>query len=117
LGNADSRFSQLETAVGFRGAKLKTRFVFYDLEGESAVSPEATVFQGILNPPDEIAESTVRLSAINRMNMQRVLLPTVRIQRRCPWRFPETAAQRQEAVNGGPEGHYSRFHACGYSAG
>ena len=32
LGNADSRFSQIDTAIGFRGAKLKARFVFYDLE-------------------------------------------------------------------------------------
>ena len=117
LGNADSKFSQVETAVGFRGAKLKARFVFYDLEADSAATPEATVFQGILNSPDEIGESTVRLSAINRMSMQRVLLPTVRIQRRCPWSFPETAEQRQEAVSGGDEGSYSRFHACGYSAG
>ncbi len=117
LGNADSRFSQIDSAVGFRGAKLKARFVFYDLETDAAVTPEATVFQGILNPPDEIAEATVRLSAINRMSMQRVLLPTVRIQRRCPWRFPEDAAQRSEAVSGGADGGYSRFFACGYSAG
>jgi hypothetical protein len=117
LGNADSRFSQLDTSVGFRGAKLRARFVFYDLEADVAVTPESTVFQGILNPPDEIAESTVRLSAINRMSMQRVLLPTVRIQRRCPWTFPETAEQRAEAVNGGAEGSYSRFFSCGYSAG
>ena len=42
LGNADSRFSQVETSVGFRGAKLKARFVFSDLESDSAASPEAT---------------------------------------------------------------------------
>ncbi|HYM06119.1 MAG TPA: phage tail protein [Terriglobales bacterium] len=47
--------------------------------------------------------------------MQRVLLPQVRIQRRCPWEFPSTLAQRQEAVNGGANGEYSRFYRCGYS--
>ena len=51
------------------------------------------------------------------MNLQRLLLPQVRIQRRCPWEFPATADQRQMAVGGGPDGKYSRFYRCGYSAG
>ncbi len=75
------------------------------------------VFQGLLNPPDEILEETVRLSAVNRMNMQRVILPSVRIQRYCPWAFPTTQSQRKEAISGGSEGVHSRFFNCGYSAG
>ena len=73
------------------------------------------LFQGIANPPEEIREATFQLSAINRMSMQRVLLPQVRIQRRCPWDFPVTMGQRQEAMNGGEKGRYSRFFRCGYS--
>ena len=77
----------------------------------------STIFQGICNPPDEIRESTFRITATNRMNMQRLLLPQVRIQRRCPWEFPATEDQRVEAITGGDGGKYSRFYRCGYSAG
>ena len=115
LANADSLLSQIESAVGFKGAQLKASFVFYDLAGDVAASESLVVFQGFLNPPDEITEMTVRLSAVNRMNMQRVLLPPVRIQRRCPWQFPSTSDERQEAATGGTEGRFSRFFRCGYS--
>ena len=117
VANADSYFSQIESSVGFKGAKLTAAFLFYDLILDDAASESIVVFQGLLNPPDEILEETVRLSAVNRMNMQRVLLPSIRIQRRCPWAFPTTQAERQEAVNGGAEGTHSRFFNCGYSAG
>jgi hypothetical protein len=75
------------------------------------------IFQGICNPPDQIKEATFRLTAINRMNLQRLLLPEVRIQRRCPWTFPATADQRAESLDGGADGKYSLFYRCGYSAG
>ena len=116
VANADSHFSQIERSSGFRGAKLSVRFLFYDLRGAKAASEEEVVFQGICNPPEEITESTFRLSASNRMSMQRILLPQVRIQRRCPWTFPATREQREEAVDGGSAGKYSRFFRCGYSA-
>ncbi len=44
-----------------------------------------------------------------------MLLPEVRIQRRCPWKFPITAEQRAEALTGGTAGKYSPFFRCGYS--
>jgi hypothetical protein len=50
------------------------------------------------------------------MSLQRLLLPQVRIQRRCPWEFPGDAAQRSEGLDGGSNGKYSRFFRCGYSA-
>ncbi len=114
--NADSQVSQLESTVGFKGAKIKATFLFYDLILDAPDSESMVVFQGIMNPPEEIREETVRLSAVNRMSMQRVLLPTVRIQRYCPWAFPSSQAERQEAVSGGAEGSHSRFFRCGYSA-
>ncbi len=115
LANADSFFSQVEAATGFKGGKLKVTFLFYDLVQNEPASESMVVFEGILNPPEEITETTFRLSAVNRMNMQRVLLPSVRIQRRCPWTFPSTTEERQEAVSGGGEGAHSRFFRCGYS--
>ncbi len=115
LGNADSHFSQLERSVGWKGAKLTVRFLFFNLKLNTAASESTILFQGIANPPDEITESTFRVTAINRMSMQRVLLPDVRVQRRCPWEFPATAAQREEAITGGEKAQYSRFFRCGYS--
>src|SRR5215467_8994936 len=117
LANADSYFSELERSNGFRGARLKVVFLFYDLPNDTALTDVATLFQGIFNSPDEIREATFRITATNRMNLQRLLLPQVRIQRRCPWDFPATEEQRREAVNGGDSGKYSRFYRCGYSAG
>ena len=115
LANADSYFSELERSVGFKGAMLTVSFVFFDLKAGNPTTATITLFKGIFNPPDEITESTFRVTAVNRMSMQRVLLPQIRIQRRCPWQFPATLAQRQEAVNGAAEGQYSRFYRCGYS--
>ncbi len=116
LANADSHFSELERTTGFKGAKIRARFLFYDLRSKAPASESTVLFQGIANPPDEITQSTFRLTATNRMSMQRVMLPEVRIQRRCPWEFPATREQRAESMYGGAEGKYSRFYRCGYSA-
>jgi hypothetical protein len=115
LANADSHFSEIERATGWKGARLTVSFLFYDLRSGCAASETTVVFQGICNPPTQIKESTFRLSASNRMNLQRLSIPEVRIQRRCPWTFPATADQRQEGSDGGAAGKYSRFYRCGYS--
>ncbi|HEY2018939.1 MAG TPA: phage tail protein, partial [Bryobacteraceae bacterium] len=117
LANADSHFSEIERAIGWKGARLTVGFLFYDLRNDVPLTDTAVIFQGICNAPDEIKESTFRLTAANRMNLQRLLLPQVRVQRRCPWEFPGTEAQRTEAVDGGVNGKYSRYYRCGYSAG
>jgi hypothetical protein len=116
LANADSHFSEIEQSTGFKGARLTVGFLFYDLRHQAALTDVMVVFQGICNPPDQIKESTFRLSAGNRMNLQRLSLPPVRIQRRCPWDFPSNMSDRTEAINGGANGKYSRYYRCGYSA-
>ena len=116
LANADSHFSEIERSCGWKGARLSVGFLFYDLRNGAPLTDTSVIFQGICNPPDEIREATFRITATNRMNLQRLLLPQVRIQRRCPWEFPGTADQRAEAVNGGTPGKYSRYYRCGYSA-
>ena len=90
--------------------------MFYDLRNQAAQTDVTVVFQGICNPPDQIKEATFRLSAGNRMNLQRLSMPPVRIQRRCPWEFPATLSERTEALDGGAKGKYSRYYRCGYSA-
>lgn len=117
LANADSHFSEIERSTGWKGSKLTASFVFFDLVNAAALTDITVVFQGVCNPPEQIREATFRLSAINRMSLQRLLLPEVRIQRRCPWTFPATVEQRAEAVDGGSQGLYSRYYRCGYSAG
>jgi hypothetical protein len=117
LANADSYFSALEGTTGFKGAQLTIRFLFYALKNGQAASESRVLFRGIAGSPDEITASTIRVTFTNRLSLQRVALPQIRIQKRCPWAFPETAAQRLEAVEGGAKGKFSPFYRCGYSAG
>lgn len=117
LANADSYFSQVEWTSGWKGAKLTVQFVFFDLAGNQSTIAPQVMFQGTAGAPDEMTNATVKVSFTSRLNMSRVGLPTVRIQKRCPWLFPVTAAQRQEALSGGASGRYSPFYRCGYSAG
>src|SRR5436190_8167132 len=58
LGNADSHFSEIERATGWKGARLTVRFLFYDLRNDAPATAASVVFQGICNPPDEIREAT-----------------------------------------------------------
>ena len=115
LADADSRFSQIERQGGWKGARLCVRFLFHDLAAGAPVSEQAVIFRGVANPPEEITESTCRVAFTNRLNLQRVLLPQTRIQRRCPWIFPSTAEERVQARDGGARGKYSGLFKCGYS--
>ncbi len=116
LINADSYFSQIERSPGFKGAGLTATFVFFDLAAGAAASSSTVLFRGMLGGAEEIAEASMRISATNRMNPQRLMLPDLRIQRRCPWSFPSTETRRAEAIDGGERGKYSSFWRCGYSA-
>src|SRR6202167_1939887 len=116
LANADSELSEIEQQTGFKGSQLIVHSAFFDLVAGAATTDSCVVFSGLMNPPDNITETTFRLSAMNRISMQRTVVPNVRVERMCPWRFPSTAAQRLEAVDGGAErGKYSFFYRCGYS--
>jgi hypothetical protein len=117
LANADSHFSEIERSTGWKGAQLTVSFLFFDLRNHTAASERASIFRGVCNAPDEITEGAFRITATNRLNLQRLVLPQVRIQRRCPWDFPVTPEQRAEARDGGENEKYSRFYRCGYSAG
>jgi len=112
LANADSQMSQLEQGKGFRGADLTATLVFYDLAAGQAGPDSLVVFSGYCNPPEEITDLQLKVTVVNRMNLQRVILPPVKLQRRCPWRFPSTASERQAAAFD-PN---SLFYPCGYSA-
>lgn len=116
LANADSHFSQIERHTGFKGARVTVKFVFYDLAAGQKVADAMVMFQGMANPPEQTTESAMRLSFGSRLNYQRILLPEVRIQKRCPWTFPSGPDQRSAAVTGGASGRFAPFYRCGYSA-
>ena len=115
LANADSHGSQIDRTVGWKGSKLTVWFLFFDLKQGAAVSETVALFRGVANPPEEITEETIRLSFANRLGLRRVLLPEVRIQKRCPWIFPATAEQRAEGIDGAAKRRFSPFYRCGYS--
>lgn len=117
LGNVDSFYSPVERNGGWKGAKVTASLVFFNLQDGSAVSDRQVLFKGMANPPEESTEAYLKLSFTNRLSLQRVVLPDVRIQKRCPWSFPTTDAQRTEAQGSGPKGPFSPFFKCGYSAG
>ncbi len=109
LANADSFLSSIERNIGWKGSNLVVTFLFFDLTNQVAASDTQVIFRGIANPPDQSTESTLRLSFTNTLNLQRVFLPEIRIQKLCPWNFPSTAAQRQEAVSWGNAGRLFAF--------
>ncbi len=115
LANADSHFSQIERETGFKGAQVTIQFLFYNFAANAAASESRVVFRGICNSPDEITELAFRVTVMNRLNLQRILVPDTRIERSCPWYFPSTSAQRLEALTGGAKGEYSALYKCGYS--
>ncbi len=116
LANADSYCSEIEQSLGWKGSQITVSFVFYDLKQGAATSETAVLFTGIADAPVQITESTLRLNVMNSLNLQRVLMPQVRIQSLCPWNFPASSDQRNEAAAGGVKGKYDPFYCCGYSA-
>ncbi|HEX3685770.1 MAG TPA: phage tail protein [Bryobacteraceae bacterium] len=116
LANADSALSELNAAIGFKGTQLTVYFAFANLQTLQVTTDSTILFRGIAGDPDEIAEDSLTLSFTNKLSLQRIPLPEVRIQRSCPWNFPSTQAQRIEAATGAANGRYSQYYRCGYSA-
>ena len=110
------RLSELNAAIGFKGSLLTVYFAFVDLPSLSVTSESTVLFQGIAGDPDQIGEDFLTVSFNNKLSLQRIPVPDARIQRSCPWTFPSNLTQRQEALNGGESGRFSRFYRCGYSA-
>lgn len=116
LVNTDGYVTRLHHAENLKGCTLLVRFAFLDPEsGQVASTPEA-VFAGVGDAPEELTTSVGRINFISRFSLQRLALPQIRIQERCPWSFPRNATERTEAMSGGTKGTHSRFYPCGYSA-
>lgn len=115
LANADSALSEISAQIGFKGSQLTVFFAFADLASMKTTTEETILFRGIGGDPDEVTEDSLTISFLNKLNLQRIPLPEVRIQRTCSWNFPSSDAQRQEATGNGPKGTFSPFYRCGYS--
>lgn len=116
LANADSTMSELNAAIGLKGTQLTVYFAFADLPSGTITTESTVLFRGIAGDPDLITEDELTLSFSNKLSLQRLPIPEVRIQRSCPWNFPTNASQRTEAKDGGALGRFSRLYRCGYSA-
>ncbi len=116
LANADSVLSELETVIGFKGSQLTVYFAFADLPSLKITTESTILFRGVAGDPEEMLEDSLKLTFANKLSLQRVPVPEVRIQRSCAWNFPVTHEQRMLAKDGGTSGRYSRFYRCGYSA-
>src|ERR1700722_17644073 len=62
LANADSHYSEIERATGFKGAQVTIQFLFYDLVANAAASEARVVFHGVADPPSQITESTFQVA-------------------------------------------------------
>lgn len=96
-----------EQPIGFRGATLDLDFILWDAGTSTFSSDSIRKFSGICDQPQADA-ATLTLTATHKLNLQRRYLPSVPIQRRCPWVNPTTTAQRAEADD--PD---SIFYRCG----
>src|SRR5436309_1023752 len=68
LANADSALSELNAAIGFKGAQLTVYFAFADLQSLTITTESTVLFRGLAGDPDEIAEDTLKLSFKNRLS-------------------------------------------------
>ena len=116
LANADSALSEVNAALGFKGSALTVFFAFADLPSDTVTTESTVLFRGVAGDPDLITEDSLTLTFANKLSLQRIPVPEVRVQRSCAWNFPASLPQREEAKDGGDRGKFSRFFRCGYSA-
>lgn len=103
-------WTNYEDAKGFKGATLVLTFVFWEVDTATFSSDSIQKFVGICDG-SQVDDENLIVTAANKLNLQRKFLPVVPIQRRCPWLFPSTSAERQAAA----DDEDSKFYRCGYS--
>ncbi len=99
-----------EDVYGFSGARLDLVFAFWDADTSTFSTDDILKYRGKCDPATGDCE-TITVSSANLLNLQRRILPPVPLQRRCPWIFPTTLAQRQDGADNEDSIHYE----CGYS--
>jgi hypothetical protein len=115
---ADSDYtlwSNYEIEHGFRGSRLQLVAVLYDALAGGFSSDSRVIFNGVCKEPGGKLPAhdgkTLTIGYASRLNMADLSLPSIKIQKICPWIFPETESERQA----GADDAESRFYPCGYS--
>lgn len=103
-------YTNYELPIGFAGAEMEQRLVFWDMGVEDFSTDSIVRFVGRCDSPRrDSTELVVRASS--RLNLSRTALPILQVQPTCPWGFPTSAAERADALNNEDSPHWE----CGYS--
>lgn len=103
-------WTNYEKPKGFKGARLTLTFVFHNVGVNDFSSDSLVKFVGTCSAA-QVDTDTLTITATSLLNLSQAMLPQIRVQRRCPWIFPLTQIQRQDAA----DDESSQFHLCGYS--
>jgi hypothetical protein len=107
--------SNYQTGKGFKGAELLLTVVLYDAINGGFSSDSRVIFRGICKEPGgkmpQHDGKNLVIGFVSKLMLQDVSLPSIRIQKYCPWSFPATLAQRQD----GADNSTSLYYRCGYS--
>ena len=112
LADSDrSIFRNLEKEIGFKGADLQILFVFWNAGTSEFSSNELSLFNGVCDGA-KLSGNQLSITANSKMNMQRIALPSARIQKTCGWQFPRNSAERTSAAT---DSSKLGLYRCGYS--
>ncbi len=95
---------------GWRGATITAIYVHWDIP-TNAYSTDAFVWTFLSGKANMPSPGTITVEGTTQTSMARLKIPNVTRQRRCPWVFPSTSAQRSAGLND-PS---SIYYQCGYS--
>jgi hypothetical protein len=109
LADADGYLWGLERTKGFKGAVLRAIFVLWNVDQNDFSTEYMSKFLGIAKAP-KLDGNSMTLVADNKMSLS-AQLPSLRIQKTCPWTFPSALVQRQD----GADNDDSPYYECGYS--
>lgn len=104
-------FRNYEKTIGFKGADLEIIAVFWNVGTNEFSDDYQPMFRGVCDPA-KLGGKQLSIAASSKLNMQRIALPSTRIQKYCPWQFPTTSAERISAAN---DSSQIGLYRCGYS--
>lgn len=107
IDNDKSIYLNSEQAHGLKGASISIDFALLDVVAGTYSSDSIRKFYGICEQPSADADFFY-ITATSVLSLQRKLLPSTPLQRRCPWVNPTTSGERTAASS-----EDSIFYRCG----
>ena len=112
IDDADSSiYNNWGLTLGFKGATLVAKVVFWQADTANFSSDSAIVFVGSCAPASCPDEATTVIQATNKSNMANTAMPPIQLQSTCMWNFPQSVAQMQQSA----DVRGSTGYECGYS--